>query len=79
MTEVEYQGTVLGPLHFILFVGYIDTEIQQATAVYLADDTVITMKVQKTEDHERLQEDLNVIYNGQKRTIRYSMQISLNI
>ena len=56
------QGTVLGPLLFILLMGDIDTGVQHATALPFVDDTRITMKVKQPEDYKRLQEDLNVIY-----------------
>ena len=41
------QGKILWPLLFIMFIGHIDTVIQHASALSLADDTRITMELKK--------------------------------
>ena len=56
------QGTVLGPLLFLVHIGDIDSTLQYATASSFADDTRIMMKVQSREDCNRLQLDLESVY-----------------
>ena len=58
------QGSVLGPLIFLILVGDIDNNISQDTKVRsFADDTRATRGVATVADTICLQEDLNRIYN----------------
>ena len=56
------QGTVLGPILFLIFVGDIDGELNHAQASSFADDTRVVMKVSNDSDHANLQSDLEVLY-----------------
>ena len=56
------QGTVLGPLLFLIFIGDIDGGIQFSLASSFADDTRLMMNVSNTDDIENMQKDLNNLY-----------------
>ena len=56
------QGTVLGPILFLIFVGDIDRELKHAQASSFADDTRVVLKVSNDSDHANLQSDLEVLY-----------------
>ena len=56
------QGSVLGPLLFLIFVGDIDTNLVHARASSFADDTRIMMGVTCTEHERQMQRDLDSIY-----------------
>ena len=57
------QGSVLGPLIFLILVGDIDNDISRGTTVRsFADDTRATRGVTTQADTNCLQEDLNKIY-----------------
>ena len=56
------QGTVLGPLLFLIHIGDIDSGLRYSTASSFADDTRIVMPLKTMEDASKLQEDLTSIY-----------------
>ena len=57
------QGSVLGPLLFLIHIGDIDEEISNnSTISCFADDTRIMRKITQDTDCQLLQEDLNSIY-----------------
>ena len=56
------QGTVLGPILFLLFISDIDNNIE-ATASMFADDTRLVNKIDTEDDVENMQADLNQIYS----------------
>ena len=56
------QGTVLGPLLFILHIGDIDSVLEHSIASCFADDTRVIKSVCNEEDISELQSDLNRIY-----------------
>ena len=60
------QGTVLGPILFLVLINDIDKDISDESFISLfADDTRIARKVSSEEDIEALQSDLEKLYNWQ--------------
>ena len=56
------QGTVLGPILFLIFICDIDKNIDSIASMF-ADDTRVLGKIRTQEDVENLQLDLNKIYS----------------
>ena len=56
------QGTVLGPVLFLLYTADLPTVISNSHISMYADDTKIFRSIQNVNDCELLQEDLNKIY-----------------
>ena len=56
------QGSVLGPLLFLIHISDIDSGITHATVSSFADDTRVFMRAKTGEQKEQLQKDLNSIY-----------------
>ena len=56
------QGSILGPLLFILYVNDIKTVISHSYLKMFADDLILYKKVASVGDCELLQWDLNRIY-----------------
>ena len=57
------QGSVLGPLLFLIHIHDIDSELEFSTASSFADDTRIIRKINSMENCRELQLDLQKIYN----------------
>ena len=57
------QGSVLGPLIFLILIGDIDKDIVKAIVKSFADDTRATNPIKSIEDTILLQEDLDRIYS----------------
>ena len=59
------QGTVLGPLIFLLYINDIDTNITSSIRLF-ADDCVLYKVIKSSQDHFLLQQDLQQdLFNGQ--------------
>ena len=55
------QGTVLGPILFILFINDLDHCVKHSTVRFFADDTRISKQISSENDVELLQNDLNSV------------------
>ena len=56
------QGSVLGPLIFLILIGDIDKNIVEAIVKSFADDTRATKSIDSIQDTIKLQQDLDKIY-----------------
>ena len=57
------QGTVLGPLIFIILMGDINCGISSSSIVNFADDTRLYHGISNVDDCSFLQNDLNYVYD----------------
>ena len=57
------QGTVLGPLLFLITISDINKDISSSKLISFADDTRIYSKIADVSDCDNLQYDLNMIYD----------------
>ena len=57
------QGTVLGPLLFLIMISHIDTDVSASKLVSFADDTRLYSGVRDVTDCDNLQLDLNAVYD----------------
>jgi ribonucleases P/MRP protein subunit RPP40 len=60
------QGSVLGPLLFIIYINDLVRELKSIVKIY-ADETKLIADVQEPEGAKQLQEDLNRINEWTKR------------
>ena len=56
------QGSVLGPLLFLVLIGDIDKEVATAFLSSFADDTRVGKGIATSSDVEDLQRDLQAVY-----------------
>ena len=56
------QGTVLGPLLFIIMIADINRDVDSSKIISFADDTRVYGQIADIEDCESLQQDLNSVY-----------------
>ena len=61
------QGTVLGPLLFLIHISDINEDVQNSRVSSFADDTRILKIIKDHNDRETLQSDLNIVYNWSKK------------
>ena len=67
------QGSVLGPLIFLMHISDINYEIVDSTVSCFADDTRILLGIKDEEDTEMLQNDLHKLYKWAERAVRTSV------
>ena len=60
------QGTVLGPVLFLILINDIDDDIESFRSLF-ADDTRVTRKIETEDDVEELQQDLDKLYQWQEQ------------
>ena len=60
------QGSVLGPLIFLILIGDIDEDVVHAMIKSFADDTRATKSIKTLDDVKKLQDDLERIYKWTK-------------
>lgn len=66
------QGTVLGPLMFVLYINDIDNNCSSTLRLF-ADDTILYSIMESTSDSEHLQSDLSTIEHwSQKWLIQFN-------
>lgn len=56
------QGTILGPILFLIHISDIDQDLNFSKAYSFADDTKVVSKIKSKEDITNLQQDLETIY-----------------
>ena len=55
------QGTVLGPILFLVFINDLENVVGTSTVRFFADDTRISHQIRESSHHDQLQVDLNNI------------------
>ena len=58
------QGTVLGPLLFLIMISDINKEITSSKVISFADDTRVYSNITQADDCDNLQSDLNTLQLG---------------
>ena len=67
------QGSVLGPLLFLVLIGDIDEEVSSSFLSSFADDTRIGHGISSSQDMRQLQTDLEAVYSWSKINMTMTM------
>jgi hypothetical protein len=63
------QGSVLGPILFIIYINTLPDQVLDSDIFLFADDTKIFRKVNTEEDQHKLQMDINRMYNWTQESL----------
>ena len=63
------QGSILGPVLFLIFINDLDSGIIANWILKFADDTKVFGKVNQSVDSTAMQDDLNKLYNSTQHAI----------
>ena len=69
------QGSVLGPVLFILFINDLPNNLENCSVLTFADDTKIVSKIGSEADSQNLQTNLNKIVDWSKNN---NMELNVN-
>ena len=72
------QGTVLGPIMFLLFINDIELAVSHSKIRCFVDDSRLFKSIQTTSDAELLQDDLNEVIVWAGKITCLSTEISLS-
>ena len=61
------QGTVLGPVLFLIYLSDIDEVVEGSLNSSFADDTQLMKEVRVSKDQEKVQDDLRNVYQWANR------------
>ena len=56
------QGSILGPLLFLLFINDMETAVNHSRILTFADDTKLFRRINSSTDHDLLQDDINALF-----------------